>query len=53
MNKNQSSGVESIEIRFLEPMTNYWFTVRAGNGCATGAWSTWLKATPNTFSHKY
>lgn len=38
-----SSGVIVKEINFLSPNTIYYFRVRAGNGCATGPWSTVLK----------
>ena len=49
----QSSGVESLTIHHLDPYKEYWFTVRAGNGCATGEFSNWLQARPGIVTHKY
>ena len=36
---NQTEGVISITISSLTPNTDYTFSVRGGNGCATGNWS--------------
>jgi len=38
-------GVISHEIGMLDPGTTYYFTVRGGNGCATGPWSGSVPAT--------
>lgn len=51
--KLQTSGVEQVEINHLDPKATYWFTVRTGNGCATGPWSSWLEAKPSKTTHKY
>ena len=53
MPKVQTAGVESMLINHLDPKATYWFTVRAGNGCATGNWSSWLETKPNKTTHKY
>lgn len=42
--KGRYDGVIDYTINELTPNTNYYFKVRAGNGCATGAWSKWLLA---------
>ncbi|MEK7110122.1 MAG: hypothetical protein AAB876_02775 [Patescibacteria group bacterium] len=42
--KGYYDGVIDYTINELAPNTNYYFKVRAGNGCATGAWSNWLAA---------
>lgn len=39
------TGVIDHNIGMLTPGTQYYFTVRAGNGCATGDWSTSVPAT--------
>ena len=36
-------GVLNYTVNQLAPNTNYYFKVRAGNGCATGSWSQWMK----------
>lgn len=38
-------GTRTYTISDLSPNTTYYFRVRAGNGCATGAWSNELSAT--------
>lgn len=43
-NSTQKIGVISQTINDLAPNTTYYFTVRAGNGCATGNWSNYLAA---------
>ena len=43
----KSTGVIDYTINSLNPNTNYSFRIRAGNGCATGDWSTWLSAKSN------
>ncbi|MCJ7804340.1 fibronectin type III domain-containing protein [Patescibacteria group bacterium] len=43
-NSTQKSGVVSHTINNLAPNTVYYFTVRAGNGCAPGKWSNYLSA---------
>lgn len=42
--KGYYDGVIDYTINELAPNTNYYFKVRAGNGCATGSWSNWLAA---------
>ncbi|MBL7159849.1 fibronectin type III domain-containing protein [Candidatus Microgenomates bacterium] len=37
------NGVISYQANHLSPNTEYYFAVRAGNGCATGKWSNWLR----------
>lgn len=32
---------QSHTVNYLDPQKNYSFTIRAGNGCATGPWSDW------------
>jgi hypothetical protein len=49
--KGYYNGVIDYTINELAPNTNYYFRVRAGNGCATGSWSNWLRAkTDNVFT---
>jgi hypothetical protein len=36
-------GTINFQVRFLKPGVNYYFRVRAGNGCATGPWSNELR----------
>lgn len=44
-----SGGVLKYDIRYLKPNTRYYFKVRAGNGCTSGAWSnTMVVTTINT-----
>lgn len=38
-------GVVNYTVNMLAPGTTYYFTVRGGNGCATGPWSSSVKAT--------
>lgn len=38
-------GVIDYTVNMLAPGTTYYFTVRGGNGCATGPWSGSVKAT--------
>ena len=42
--KGYYDGVIDYTINELSPNTKYYYKVRAGNGCATGAWSNWMKA---------
>lgn len=42
--KGYYDGVIDYTINELAPNTNYYFRVRAGNGCATGSWSNWMLA---------
>ncbi len=42
--KGYYDGVINYTVGELTLNTNYYFKVRAGNGCATGAWSNWLVA---------
>ncbi len=42
--KGYYDGVIDYTINELAPNTNYYFKVRAGNGCATGSWSNWMLA---------
>jgi len=37
-------GVVNYTVNMLAPGTTYYFTVRGGNGCATGPWSSSVKA---------
>lgn len=41
---NASSGVIAVSIHQLKANTMYYYTVRGGNGCATGSWSNELSA---------
>lgn len=34
-------------VNYLDPKMNYSFTLRAGNGCATGSWSAWHTSLPH------
>ena len=43
-NQGRYDGVLNYAVNELAPNTNYYFKVRAGNGCATGSWSNWLAA---------
>jgi hypothetical protein len=43
-NQGYCSGVLSYTINYLLPNTTYYFTIRAGNGCMPGDWSTVLEA---------
>lgn len=43
-----SSGAIPYTIKALAPDTTYYYSVRAGNGCATGPWSNWLSAKTKT-----
>jgi hypothetical protein len=36
-----SGGALSVEVKELSPNKNYYFHVRAGNGCMPGPWSNW------------
>jgi len=49
-----SSGVIRYQINALKPNTAYYFTIRAGNGCATGSFSNILrsKTTNNSLAVK-
>ncbi len=38
----KNKGVVIYKIDHLVPNTEYFFTVRAGNGCTPGEWSNWL-----------
>ncbi|MDO8609234.1 MAG: hypothetical protein Q7R95_01680 [bacterium] len=40
------SGVINYTVGELALGSTYYFRVRGGNGCSTGNWSNWLKATP-------
>ncbi|MEK7177441.1 MAG: fibronectin type III domain-containing protein, partial [Patescibacteria group bacterium] len=42
--KGYYDGVIDYTVNELAPNTSYYFRVRAGNGCATGAWSNWMLA---------
>lgn len=42
--ENSEDGVVLAQIKSLQPGTQYFFTVRAGNGCAVGPWSNELSA---------
>lgn len=42
--KGYYDGVIDYTVKDLIPNTKYYFKVRAGNGCATGNWSSWLMA---------
>lgn len=44
-----SQGVQKIEIGSLHPSKQYVFTVRGGNGCATGEWSNALTAKASAY----
>ena len=52
-------GVIDYTVNMLTPGTTYYFTVRGGNGCATGPWSSALPATavgpesPTTTTRNY
>lgn len=39
-------------INHLAPNTTYYFQVRGGNGCRTGNWSSWAKATTPKNGHQ-
>lgn len=41
---NSENGVISAEVKALQPNTEYYFKVRAGNGCQPGEWSNLLSA---------
>jgi LysM repeat protein len=38
-------GIRTVTLNALLPNTDYYFEVRAGNGCATGPWSNEISAT--------
>ncbi len=44
-----SGGVLQYTIRALKPNTTYYFSLRSGNGCATGAWGNTLSAKTTSF----
>jgi len=44
-NQGYSGGVLSYTIYSLQPNTKYYFEIRSGNGCATGAWGNMMIAT--------
>lgn len=46
-NQSEKPGVHSLAIYHLKPGTTYYFSIRAGNGCATGEWSQVLKIKTN------
>ncbi len=41
---NPTGGALSYTINSLAPNTTYYFTIRSGNGCATGQWSNEMSA---------
>lgn len=41
---DSSDGAQSITINFLKPSQQYYFKVRAGNGCMPGPWSSIKKS---------
>ena len=43
-NSAQKIGVVNYTIKALAPSTTYYFTIRAGNGCAPGRWSNYISA---------
>src|SRR5258708_21832886 len=43
------SASMNFSVNSLSPNTTYYFKVRGGNGCATGAWSNEISATTNGF----
>jgi hypothetical protein len=45
---NENDGVQSLEIRDLDPKASYSFKVVPVNGCASGEWSNWLQAKPSS-----
>jgi hypothetical protein len=47
-NQGYSSGVLCYTINFLSPNTNYYFKVRAGNGCMPGGWSNLMRGKTTT-----
>jgi hypothetical protein len=50
--QSYSSGVLQYTISMLAPNTKYYFSIRSGNGCATGAWSNTMSATTTSSSAK-
>ncbi len=48
-----AEGTRTYVVGSLKPNTTYYFRIRGGNGCATGAWSNELSAkTDSTFTFK-
>ncbi|MBI3887663.1 fibronectin type III domain-containing protein [Candidatus Microgenomates bacterium] len=52
-NLTNSSGVISYTINYLSPNRNYYFKIRAANGCMPGDWSQTMKATTNSTGKFY
>lgn len=44
---NNNQGAQEVTIGSLNPKLNYYFEVKANNGCTAGPWSDWIPAKPN------